>query len=92
MMAKRKKRVEAKLDRRLRPDPGMSKDEYREIIDKLGLSQVKAGPFLGVDQRTSRSYALGESVVPWLAAILLRVMIKYKINTEDIMKLARPKQ
>jgi hypothetical protein len=35
----------------------MTSDEYREAIAALGLSQVKAGDFLGADPRTSRRWA-----------------------------------
>jgi hypothetical protein len=35
----------------------MTSDEYREAIAKLGWSQVKAGDFLGANERTSRRWA-----------------------------------
>jgi hypothetical protein len=42
----------------------LTADEYRSAIDRLGLSQVKAGAFLGVDQRSSRRYAAAEVAIP----------------------------
>lgn len=39
-------------------------DEYRAAIERLGLSQVRAGALLGVDPRTSRRYAAGDFAIP----------------------------
>ena len=62
----------------------MSPKQYRAAIEKLGLSQVKAGGFLGVGARTSRRWALGESAVPNSVAMLLRLMIERKIDPKDV--------
>lgn len=51
----------------------MTPEEYRAIIARLGLSQVAAGRFLGVDDRTSRRYAGGETLIPNPVAKLLRL-------------------
>ena len=42
----------------------MTPDEYRETIEKLGLSQIAAARLLGVDARTSRRWASGERDIP----------------------------
>lgn len=44
----------------------MTPTQYRAAIKLIGLSQVKAGKFLGVNERTSRRYAQldGEYPVP----------------------------
>jgi len=52
----------------------MDANEYREAISKLGLSQVKAGVFLGANPRTSRRWARSgppDSVGVALAAMIL---------------------
>lgn len=44
---------------------------YRKALESLGWTQVKAANKLGVNPRTSRRYALGESrVPPWTKAAL----------------------
>ena len=62
----------------------MTPKQYRAAIEALGLSQVKAGAFLEVGARTSRRWALGEARIPEAVALLLRLMIKLKINPEDV--------
>lgn len=37
---------------------GMTKNQYRAAIKKLGLSQPRAGAWLGIALRTSQNYAL----------------------------------
>jgi hypothetical protein len=72
----------------LHPIP-MSPKQYRAAIEALGLSQVKAGLFLGVGPRTSRRWALDESAIPESVAKLLRVMIHYKLTPEEVDKFAK---
>jgi hypothetical protein len=61
----------------------MSPDEFNLALDKLGLSQVGCGHFLGIDPRTVRYYASGGHAVPKLVALLLRTMVRKKITLED---------
>ena len=59
----------------------MTPSQYRAAIKLLGLSQVKAGKFLGVNERTSRRYAQldGEYPVPeWAAEKLQDALAKQK--------------
>lgn len=65
----------------------MNKKQYREAIEKLGLSQVKASDFFAVTRKTSPRWARGETRVPGAVAKLLRVMLKYKISVGDVEKL-----
>ncbi len=53
----------------------MTPDEYRAAIEKLGLSQIAAARLLGVDERTSRRWALGERDIPPPAVRFLRYLI-----------------
>jgi len=68
----------------------MDREEYRAAIAKLGLSQLAAARLLHLADRTSRAYALGESEVPFVIAMLLRAMIKYRISAEQLVELNRP--
>jgi DNA-binding transcriptional regulator YiaG len=58
--------------------------QYRTAIEKLGLSQRGAAAFLGVDERTSRRWALGEAQIPQSVAMLLKLMIRLKLKPEDV--------
>lgn len=62
----------------------MTPTEYRAAIKALGLSQERAGDWLGIGKRTSQSYALGESRIPEPVAKLLRIMIELKLNPDQI--------
>ena len=62
----------------------MTPKQYQDAIDRLGLSQRAAGKFLGVDERTSRRWVLGESAIPESVAKLLRLMIRLKISPDEV--------
>ena len=62
----------------------MTPNQYRAAIKVLGLSQHRAGDFLGIGHRTSQGYALGEQSVPEHIAKLLRLMIKLELKPEDV--------
>jgi DNA-binding transcriptional regulator YiaG len=62
----------------------MTPDQYRTAIAKLGLSQRGAALFLGVNERTSRSWASGQSRIPVAVAKLLNVLIENKIKLEIV--------
>lgn len=49
-----------------------------------GLSQVAAGDFLTGNPRTSRRWACGESPVPQAVALLLRLMVRMKLDPDDV--------
>jgi DNA-binding transcriptional regulator YiaG len=52
----------------------MTAADYRAALDRLGLSQVAAAKVLGVNPRTSRRWALGESGIPVSVGKLLRLI------------------
>jgi hypothetical protein len=54
----------------------MTKDDYRTALETLGLSQVAAAKVLGIADRTSRAYALGERPVPEPVALALGLLIE----------------
>lgn len=69
--------------------------EYRQHIEKLGLSQNAASRFLGVSERTSRRYAQLDAKgrpdnipIPNAVDMLLRLMVKHRISVEAACKLA----
>lgn len=62
----------------------MTPNQYRDAIKRLGLSQRGAGAFLGVDERTSRRWAIGEASIPESVGKLLRLMVRLKLTPEDV--------
>lgn len=64
----------------------MTADQYRDTIETLGLTQNGAARLLGVDERTSRRWALGERDIPPPADRFLRYLIATKRTGEQAMK------
>lgn len=62
----------------------MSKNQYKKAIAALGLSQVNAGLWLGISARTSQGYALGEYPIPEPTAKLLRLVLRLKLDPDDV--------
>lgn len=62
----------------------MTPHQYAEAIDRLGLSQRSAGLFLGVNERQSRRWVAGDSEIPESVAKLLRLMVRLKIDPEEV--------
>jgi hypothetical protein len=62
----------------------MTPNQYRTAIAALGLSQERAGVWLGVGKRTSQGWALGEYPVPVPVAMLLRLTIRLKLSPEEV--------
>lgn len=60
----------------------MSPKQYKTIIDGLGLSQERAGEWLGVSARTGQNYAAKGPPEP--VAKLLRLMARLKLKPEDV--------
>lgn len=58
----------------------MTPTQYRAAIKTLGLSQERAGDWLGIGRRTSQSYALGETRIPEPVAKLLRMTITLNLR------------
>lgn len=64
----------------------MNADQYRNAIEKLGLSQVAAARLLGVDARTSRRWANGERDIPAPAVRFLQYLIATRKSGEKAMQ------
>lgn len=60
----------------------MTPDQYRAILEKLGLTQLGAARLLDVNERTSRRWA--EHGVTGMGAILLRLLVRGRITPDDI--------
>jgi hypothetical protein len=86
--------LEAELDRlraklanarhHKKPYQGMTTDEYRAALDKLGLSIVSSAEHLGVSHRQSQRYANGTSPVADPVAKLLRLAIRIGLTANDL--------
>jgi hypothetical protein len=62
----------------------MTPTQYKAAIKALGLSQERAGVWLGMSKRMGQSYATGEYPVPPPAAKLLRLCVKLKLKPEEV--------
>lgn len=62
----------------------MTYDEYRTALDRVGLTQVGAARLFGINERTSRRWANGELPVPRIIAIVLWLMLKFKVKPGSI--------
>lgn len=60
----------------------MTPKQYKAAIDKLGLSQERAGVWLGVSKRTGQNYAAKGPPEP--VAKLLRLVLRLKLNPDDV--------
>lgn len=60
----------------------MTPNQYKAAIKTLGLSQERAGEWLGVSPRTGQNYAAKGPPEP--VAKLLRLMIRLKLTPEDV--------
>jgi DNA-binding XRE family transcriptional regulator len=60
----------------------MTAKQYRAIIEELGLSQERAGLWLGVSRRTGQNYAAKGPPEP--VAKLLRLMLRLGLKPDDV--------
>jgi hypothetical protein len=56
----------------------MTTEEYRAALQALCLTVNKAADLLGVDQKTSRRWAMGDREIPESVARLLEVTVAWK--------------
>jgi hypothetical protein len=63
----------------------MTGREFEETAMSLGMSQIRAATFVGVDGRTTRRWIKNKSPVPTTVAVLLRVMQKYDLRPDNIL-------
>ena len=60
----------------------MTPKQYRAAIERLGLSQERAGELLGASKRSGQNWAAKGP--PPAEAILIKLMLAGKITQEDI--------
>jgi transposase-like protein len=65
----------------------MNGTEYSKAIARLDLTQVEAARFLGVDDTTSRRWVADRSPIPRAVAMLLRLMIRYRLSPDHVSAL-----
>jgi hypothetical protein len=70
----------------------MTAAEYRDLIAKLGLSQVRAGKLFGLSPRQAQRLALGEAKIPKSVEIITRCMIRFKLTPDDVEKMLGKKR
>ena len=74
----------AKARHHKKPYEGMTTEEYRAALDKLGLSIVGSAEYLGLSRRQSQRYANGTSPVADPVAKLLRLAIRTGLTANDL--------
>ena len=62
----------------------MSPSEYRTALEKLNLDQRGGATFLCINERTSRRYIAGDREIPNPLALLLRYMVKKRVDPDDV--------
>jgi hypothetical protein len=60
--------------------------QFRNALDRLGLSQLGAARLFKSNDRTVRRWAIGERAVPVTVAIMLKLMLAGTITAADIEK------
>lgn len=65
----------------------MTPNTFRELLDRLGLSQVGAASLFGVNDRTARRWASGEQDIPQAVALALMLMARHKVKPAIAEKL-----
>jgi hypothetical protein len=65
------------IKRQRRRPTTMTKDEYRDILSRLGLSYPAAANALGISPRSAAGYALGDHI-PAPTGKLLRLWLQLK--------------
>ena len=62
----------------------MTPTQFRDAIAKLGLSQERAGTWLGLSARQGQRYATGDVEIPEPVAKLIRLVIRLKIPLDEV--------
>jgi len=62
----------------------MKGERLREELDKLGVTQVGFAKFVGVDQRTVRSWVADRYPIPHSIDVILYLMHRGQFDVEDV--------
>lgn len=64
----------------------MTSAKYRRALARLNLSQAGAARLLGIHPRTSRRFANGESEVPRVVALVLYLLVAYRVDVAKLQE------
>jgi transcriptional regulator with XRE-family HTH domain len=56
----------------------MNAQQYRNALEKMGWTQARSAEELGIHERTSRKYALGERPIPLTIVKLMEYKLREK--------------
>lgn len=62
----------------------MTPKQYRQALEKLGLSIIGAAPVFGISKRQAQRFAGGEVEIPKLVCTVLNLALKGRITMEDL--------
>jgi hypothetical protein len=67
--------------------PRMSKKQYLDSLDRLGISNTaETAQLLGVDPRTARRWAAGERIIRGPAVQFLNYLMRTGTNAETVVQ------
>jgi DNA-binding transcriptional regulator YiaG len=64
----------------------MNAEQFRHALSRLGLTQTGAARLFDINERTVRRWAADEGPIPRVVALLLRLIILYKVNVHMLME------
>ena len=67
----------------------MNGAEFQKFIKQLGLTQVAAASFFGVNETTARRWATGRRPIPDAVSMLLHVMVGKGLGPNEVMSLTK---
>lgn len=63
----------------------MTPKQFRDALKRLDMTQQAAARFLDVDERTVRRWVADDVAIPETVAKLLRVMIRFELQANDVV-------
>jgi DNA-binding transcriptional regulator YiaG len=66
----------------------MNGEEFRATIKKVGMTQVEAAEFFGVNESSCRRWISGKYPIPKPVAVLLRMMDRKGLTPENVQRYA----
>jgi hypothetical protein len=66
----------------------LTPDQYRELLDRVGITVTGAADFFGYDDRTVRRWAEGANPIPLSVAFVLYMMVAFEQTPQAVLALA----